>query len=49
MEEKLHIDHIIPIISADSEQRILELNHYTNLQWLTEQDNLIKGSKIDIL
>jgi hypothetical protein len=39
-----HIDHIIPISSASSEEEILKLNHYSNLQLLTAEDNLKKGS-----
>ena len=43
---KWHIDHIIPIASAQSEDDVLRLNHYTNLQPLWAADNLSKGSKI---
>lgn len=41
-----HIDHIIPISSAKTEDEVLKLNHYTNLQPLWAEDNLKKGSKI---
>lgn len=41
-----HIDHIIPLDSAQSEEDIYKLNHYTNLQPLWAIDNLKKGSKI---
>ena len=40
----LHIDHIIPASSATTEQELLALNHFTNLQYLTEEDNLTKGN-----
>lgn len=43
-----HIDHIIPISSGNTEEDILKLNHYTNLQPLWAQDNLKKGSKVTI-
>ena len=41
-----HIDHIIPIATARSEDDVIRLNHYTNLQPLWAKDNLSKGSKI---
>lgn len=41
-----HIDHIVPLSSADSEDGLIALNHYTNLQPLWASENLHKGSKI---
>jgi hypothetical protein len=41
-----HLDHIIPISSAKTEEDVIKLNHYTNFQPLWAKDNLIKGSKI---
>jgi hypothetical protein len=41
-----HIDHIIPIASAMTERELLRLNHYTNLQLLTPEDNRIKKDNI---
>lgn len=42
----VHIDHIIPISSARTEEQLLALNHYKNLQYLTPHDNLTKSSKL---
>ncbi len=41
-----HIDHIIPLATAKTEEDVIKLNHYTNLQPLWALDNLSKGSKI---
>ena len=40
------IDHIIPISSAKTENEIIKLNHYTNLQPLWKSDNRKKSNKI---
>ena len=41
------IDHIIPISSATTEEEILKLNHYTNLQPLCSRINRdIKKNKL---
>jgi hypothetical protein len=42
-----HIDHIIPMASANSEAEMLRLNHYTNLQPLWAMDNLKKGDSMN--
>lgn len=42
---KWHLDHIIPISSAKTEDEVFKLNHYTNFQPLWAEDNLKKGSK----
>jgi hypothetical protein len=42
---KWHLDHIIPLSSASTEEDIYMLNHYTNLQPLWAEENLKKGSK----
>ena len=41
-----HIDHIIPVSSAKTEDEVYSLCHYTNLQPLWAEDNLKKGDKI---
>ena len=41
-----HIDHIIPLATAQCENDVIRLNHYSNLQPLWAHDNLSKGSKI---
>lgn len=41
-----HIDHIIPLASAKSQEDIVRLNHYTNLRPLWALDNLKKGAKV---
>ena len=42
-----HIDHIIPLASANTEERLKKLCHYSNLQPLWAVDNLIKSAKIN--
>jgi hypothetical protein len=44
--EPYHIDHIIPLATAKTEQDVIELCHYTNLQLLSPEDNLKKNDSI---
>lgn len=43
---KWHIDHVIPLSSANTEEEVLNLCHYTNLQPLWVKENLEKSNKI---
>lgn len=45
--EPVHIDHIIPLATAESIDDVKRLCHYTNLQLLTAEDNLRKNAKLD--
>jgi len=44
---QLHIDHIIPLATAKSEEAVIKLNHYSNLQYLYASDNFNKAAKLD--
>ena len=41
-----HIDHIIPIASAQTEEDVLRLNHYTNLRPLWAEENMAKSARM---
>lgn len=44
--EAYHIDHIVPLATAKTEEDIIKLCHYTNLQMLTPEDNMTKSDNI---
>jgi hypothetical protein len=46
MGKEIHIDHIIPCASAKTEEEMINLFHYTNLQPLWAKDNISKSDKI---
>jgi len=41
-----HIDHIIPLASAKTEEELIKLFHYSNTQPLWAKDNLKKSCKV---
>ena len=45
--EKVHIDHIVPLSTAQSREDMIRLNHYTNLQLLKPSDNSSKQARLD--
>lgn len=45
--EPVHIDHIVPLKTAKSEEDVKRLCHFSNLQLLTAQDNLRKSASFD--
>jgi hypothetical protein len=44
-DDKLHIDHIIPVSTVTTEDELIKLNHYSNLQYLLASDNISKGNR----
>ena len=46
-KEEIHIDHIIPLSSAKTEEEVIKLCHYSNLQLLKADDNIEKKAKLD--
>ena len=43
--DQWHIDHIVPIASAENEKEVMALNHFTNLRPIWAKDNLQKSAK----
>lgn len=43
---KWNLDHILPLSMAETQDDLLRLCHYTNLQPLWHMDNLIKGNRV---
>lgn len=44
---EVHVDHIIPLATAKTEEEVIKLCHYTNLQLLKAKDNLDKKDDLD--
>ena len=40
-----HLDHVVPISQANTEEEVIELNHWSNFQPLWAKDNLSKSDK----
>lgn len=45
--EEVEIDHIIPLSTAKTEEDIIKLCNYKNLQLLKKEDNRIKSNKLN--
>ena len=45
--EDYHIDHIIPLATAKTEQEVKDLCYYKNLQLLKPRDNLVKNKSLE--
>lgn len=45
--EPYHIDHIIPLATAKTEQEVKDLCYYKNLQMLKPRDNLVKNKSLE--
>lgn len=41
-----HIDHIVPLATAKTEEDVIRLNHFTNLRPIWAKDNLSKGAQV---
>lgn len=41
-----HLDHIVPLTCAHTEEELVQLNHYTNFQPLWAKDNMTKGDTL---
>lgn len=46
-KEPVHIDHIIPLATANTEEDVIKLCHYSNLQLLKAKHNLSKNKSLD--
>jgi len=48
VNETWHLDHIVPLASAETEEDVVKLNHYTNFQPLCSYVNqIVKRDKFD--
>lgn len=44
--DEIHIDHIVPLATAKTEDEVIALNHFTNLRPIWAKDNLSKGAQV---
>ena len=44
-EGNYQIDHICPCAQAQNEEELIKLQHYSNLRWLSAEENLSKNNK----
>lgn len=47
--QEVHIDHITPLATAKTEEDVIKLCHFSNLQLLKAKDNIEKSDKIDFI
>jgi hypothetical protein len=43
--EGMHLDHIVPLSWANNDEEVYILNHYSNFQIITAEENLIKSDR----
>jgi hypothetical protein len=43
--EDLHLDHVVPVSLAETEEEMLLLSHYSNYQLLSADENFSKGNR----
>jgi hypothetical protein len=44
-KENMHLDHIIPLSWANNDEEVYTLNHYSNFQIITAEENLAKSDR----
>lgn len=44
--QEVHLDHIVPLSTAKTVEDVYRLSHYTNLQYLTPEDNYQKSDNL---
>lgn len=44
-DTSMQLDHIIPLSWAKNEEEVYTLNHYSNFQLLTAEENMLKGNR----